>query len=505
MMRKNLRKSSIALAVAAAGVGVAGLSTQAIAVQLADDGLGEVLLYPYFNTKNSMKTFVHVINTSDKAVAFKIRIHDAKNSRECRDFNVVLSPEDVWTSSIEEGADGQPRIWTADKSCTSPQLPFTDRGGRYVNFTAADFDGRTVNGQDSADVSIDRCREGYVEIIEMGASTGGTYFDAAKHIDGVPADCATIAADFNDNAKVSGPISAEFNEPENVLKGNYSLIRAEVGQGFGGTPTTLANFFSPGSGTFGIDGVSTQYLVRTAGDNEPNLSNVNPPVSIVDDVSTGSGVFIDGWTRSVDAVSAILMRKSVINEWSTNAAFGVNTDWIVTFPTKSFYADPSTPGVTAGSALPPFAETFNQQNDARACIDVEVASWNREEKTEIFQQGFSPVEVRQGNQLCFESNVITFNRGSSKASVLNSQFTQNVENGTLGNNGWVRLGLTKSLSALTGLTAAQSNTPSQTPRTYQGLPVIGFTVFNRRLEQASINFGTLFDHAYERMTLESGN
>ena len=487
MMKKNLRKSSIALAVAAAGVGVVGLSTQALAVQIGTDGLGEALIYPYYTTNNGYLTLVDVINTSNKAVAFKIRLRDAKNSRDCRDFNVVLSPHDVWVASIEQGEDGLPRIWTPDNSCTSPTLPNTARNGRYVNLTNADYSGTR---SDSNDNSIDRCREGYVEIIEMGTSPSGTYFSDALHNASGVAPCSLIPADFNNGATIAGPVKAEFSEPENVLKGNFSLIRTQTGQGFGGVPTTLANFYSP---NLGVDGASANDLISTAGGLAPSLGDSAPKESFIPDVQTGAGILFDTWTNAnsgADPVSAVLQRSSVINEWTTNPGFGSNTDWVVTFPTKRFYVDPD----LVGGVAPPFTETFNARNTAESCVEIGLRSWNREELTEVQQNGFSPFVPGQANELCLEANVITFNRENGEG-VLNSRYSQNINNAAaLGLFGWTRLDLAQSANAQIGLTST-----GPTVTTYRGLPVTGFAVVNRTTNAQSTNYGTLFDHAYERL------
>jgi hypothetical protein len=487
MMRKNLRKSSIALAVAAAGVGVVGLSTQAVAVQIGTDGLGEALIYPYYTTNNGYRTLIDVINTSDKTVAFKVRMRDAKNSRDCRDFNVVLSPHDVWVASIEEGADGFPRIWTPDNSCTSPALTQTDRNGRFVNFTNADYSGAR---SDSSDSSIDRCREGYVEIIEMGvAPAGGTYANDALHdlTTGAP-PCLLIPNDFNNGGTISGPVKAEFTEPENVLKGNFSLIRTQTGQGFSGVPATLANFYSP----LLTDGLSGNDLLSTAGGLAPSLGDSLPKESFIPDVKTGAGILFDTWTNAnsgADPVSAVLMRSSVINEWSTNPGFGSNTDWTVTFPTKRFYVDP----ILAAVAAAPFTSLFNQAADAKSCTEITIQSWNREEKAETVTNGFSPFVPGQANELCFEANVVTFNRQNGEG-VLESNYAQNIDTSNLGLFGWTRLDMTASAAAKVGLTSTNPGT------TYQGLPVTGFAVINRSTNAQSTNYGGLFDHAYERLT-----
>ncbi len=58
----------------------------------------------------------------------KIRWREALNSREVRDFNVILSPNDVWTGVVTSTVDGA-LVRTFDKSCTSPQLPISTVAG----------------------------------------------------------------------------------------------------------------------------------------------------------------------------------------------------------------------------------------------------------------------------------------------------------------------------------------------------------------------------------------
>lgn len=523
-MKNNFRKRSLALALAAAGVGTIGMMTNAVAVQLADDGLGEVLIGPYFTTNGGYKTLFHVTNTSDKAVAYKIRLRDTKNSRDCRDFNVILSPRDMWTASIELGlSDGTdptsalvPRIWTNDNSCTSPTLPLSDRGGRSIALTSLDYDGGTDAANDgavNADDVIDRCREGYIEIIEMGTSDSegvvDSYFEAALHdtITGIPADCGKIATDFNSTAKILSDVSPEFDEPENVLKGAYTLVSTTTGQGFGGDAVTLANFFSPAA--TGIDGASPNDLIFAAGDLLPNLSQSQPKTSVITNVNNViPGVLIDNWdptlNKGADPVSAVLMRANVINEWSTNPGFGSNTDWAVTFPTKSFYVDVAANDDLIAQALanPPFTNLFNENNSignqerrtANSCDEVGITSWDREEKTVVIEKGFSP-KPRDGEagKLCFEANVITFNAGN----VLKSNFSNNVDTKTaLGKFGWTELNLTESNASKVGLTSLPSSLGGS--KTYQGLPVVGFAVLNRSTGKTSTNYGALFDHAYTR-------
>ena len=89
---KNTRKKVVTLAVASALGGVAMMSAPAHAMNVAQDGKGEVLLFPYYTVKNGFDTIFSVVNTSDRTTLFKIRFREAKNSREVRDFTVPLSP-----------------------------------------------------------------------------------------------------------------------------------------------------------------------------------------------------------------------------------------------------------------------------------------------------------------------------------------------------------------------------------------------------------------------------
>jgi len=61
------------------------------------------------------------------------------------------------------------------------------------------------------------------------------------------------------------------------------------------------------------------------------------------------GVAPHGSIRGIDAVSLTIQRSAVINEWASVPAsadgIGVQTDWIINFPTKTFYVDQD-PGVS---------------------------------------------------------------------------------------------------------------------------------------------------------------
>ena len=90
---------------ALAGVSALGVTGAAQAVNLNPDGLGQVLIYPYYTTRadaggNAYSSLLSVVNTTSSAKAVKVRFLEGKNSREVLDFNLFLSKHDVWTAAI---------------------------------------------------------------------------------------------------------------------------------------------------------------------------------------------------------------------------------------------------------------------------------------------------------------------------------------------------------------------------------------------------------------------
>ena len=143
-----MKKSILALSAAAAlgGLGFAGSAhavaffgqaaanpaafPAATAIQLAPGNIGHFLYTPYYSVQGNMNTLLNITNTdmvNGKAV--KVRFRGAANSDDVLDFTVFLSPGDVWTASLTQGADGRAQITSPDSSCTLP--PQTDWPGHF--------------------------------------------------------------------------------------------------------------------------------------------------------------------------------------------------------------------------------------------------------------------------------------------------------------------------------------------------------------------------------------
>ncbi len=121
-----MKRNSLTTAVVAGIAGVAGFAGLANAVDLNPDGLGQVLIYPYYTVNKSQDSLFTVVNTTGIGKAVKVRFLEGYNSREVLDFNLFLSPHDVWTARVSQTADaadgGGGAVFTTDKSCTSPTI-----------------------------------------------------------------------------------------------------------------------------------------------------------------------------------------------------------------------------------------------------------------------------------------------------------------------------------------------------------------------------------------------
>ena len=458
------------LCAALAGIGALGAAGAAQAVNLNPDGLGQVLLYPYYTTRtdasgNAYNSLLTVVNTTASAKAVKVRFLEGKNSREVLDFNLYLSAKDVWTAAIIPDTTGGAKLITTDNSCTIPAIP--SGGKAFVNFAYS---------ADGAGTSLDRTQEGYVEIIEMAS-----YNDASKttanvtHVASVPPGCA----------KQTDALGlSEAQAPSGGLFGGMTLINVNSGTDY--TEDAVA-----------LDQYSTLQLYTGAGAITPDLTQANPPVSVV---VANNNVYQSTWGAGPDAVSAVLMHDQVMNEYVLDAATHSGTDWVVTMPTKRFY-------VGNGTGTPPilFQRNFNKTDGA--CDDVSLAIYDREENTTSTPLDFSPPPPTQTNSVCWEANVITFNNSN----VLGSKNVANIP--TTFEHGWLDLGLfdsnNPSVHTLFGNTttiAPLGGAPvTAGDQTYFGLPVIGFAVesfTNGAILVNGVNtlsnYGGNFIHKYTR-------
>ena len=480
------------------GLGAAAGTAQA--VYQDPSGNGQVLLYPYYTVQqsggNSYNTYLSVVNTTTRGKALKVRFREGKNSREVLDFNLFLSPNDVWVGVILPGDTSTTsggRLITPDTSCTNPAIPATGIDFRNYAYVGAQ--------SDSAGAGVDRTREGYLEILEM-ATVNGAALAAITHTSaGVPANCAVVQV----NNLATTAAAGTFTAPTGGLNGTYTLINVQNGADMGGNAYAFSNFrATPG--------------YTDIGDETFNLSSGDPVSVVVATQPTGTTAYLATFTNPVDAVSATMMHSSVINEYALDTATRSNTDWVMTFPTKRFY-------VTSTAATTPFTNKFTANG---ACELIGFTVFNREEAGAALQLGdFSPSLPGISDALCWESTVVSFRNGvahttasGTASGVLGSMNAQPVNVRAGFQNGWAQLTFTGANATGVGITSnagaglsnainVNTGVASTAAQNYRGLPVVGFmvrTLFNGTLTCTGVSggaaaacqgsYGSLFDHKY---------
>lgn len=513
MMNSKMKKLALAMGVALGGMGVMS-STQAM--NLATDGLGQVLIFPYYTVNGGWTTLFNVTNTSGNVVAAKVRFHESYNSRDVLDLNVILSPYDVWNMWVADTGDG-PAIFTEDKSCTVGQIP---AGGQpfddgFNTFGRAAYTGAAADG---GPITFQRMNEGYVEVIMMGTATlapagtpdqqalpRGAVHSAGPN--GTPPGCAALRTAFYSTTTGYASLVAQFpGYVGNPLKGSYNLVNGDMGLTAAGSPTTIANFRTAPIMTQML-GVSDASLIAGGGYpisfHEPSLNSGTTRATITNaaDAPLLGPFFLGAPIPGVTQVTYLLTRQQVINQWSriTNSSnnWTTESDWVVTFPSKAFYVDnqptneysarfagrvPAVPSVLISGAPAPFGEFFDDSTAApplfkgKSCKASPIQIRDREEY--LFPGAtFSPGTTQQ---LCYEANTMTFNGSNILDSATSSSVTFNP---TFGDSGWMSLNLGNAPTLF-----ATPNLP--------GLPVIGFSITRRDTGNGVLNEAFLVDHAY---------
>ena len=541
MMNRKMKQLALAVGVALGGL---SLVPSAQAVSVAKNNLGQALIFPYYTVRGGWTTLFGVTNTSNQVVAVKVRFREAYNSRDVFDFNIILSPYDLWTAWVTDSPNG-PVIRTEDTSCTVGNIVGT--GATGVTFPApVSYVGSAADG---GPTTVDRMREGYVEMIMMGAAPGtpaAVYPLAAGAIHGAatgtPPGCATLVSAFQNpaalgnygacptgtsaNAGVSNTLRGEFCNyatytpsvgaaplPLQPLKGTYALVNGAKGFNAVGLPVALQNFRNTGAMTLQVDSVGPVPFNNSW--HEPSLNSATSPgfQNLPDIGAQDNSTTITGGLGAT-AVSVALAHTNVINEWSrrSNPAAGwvTATDWVLTFPTKNFFVDNdagnryagrnnvscpgptgrcnATPVGTAAVAVP-FTQMFVDTSATTpvrrgsSCDAITLTLRDREERASTglgFSPGASP-------QLCYETNVLTFNQGL----ILNSPIAASVNYSDPFLFGWMNVGLNS-------IPAGASNF---------GLPVVGFAITSRDdSATALLSEAALYDHSYvSPSTMTIGN
>lgn len=390
-----MKRNTLALGVAAA-LGLVGaaqaqnIQAAAPAAPLATEfdfnpqGVGHVLIAPYYTAAGGNFTNINIVNTdSVNGKLVKVRFRSAANSDDVFDFQLFMSPSDMWTAAVaEDPATGLATLITQDKSCT---LPAGVKGGA-ANLFVTD----RINAVGLADGDLQAwTREGYVEFLNMADIPGptspysadtynkdtdgngkpGALFRTVKHVSGVaPCDyegvlnIANYGAEFADIA-AAGAKGLFF--PSGKLFGNSTIVNGAQTQVFSSelaaivaTSDTKKNTSGYGNFSFfpqlnaaptsSVDHLTSDPLLRTTNVQHAGGDNWNGVVQPL--VAPRAFDFPDLSTPYVGAVGtpaapitsaaklmASIATASVSNEFYNNVAeYGGKTDWVFSMPLRRY-------------------------------------------------------------------------------------------------------------------------------------------------------------------------
>ena len=461
-------KRTLAIAIAAASGMTASTGE---AVMLNPRGTGQVLIYPYY-TVNHQQTLVSVVNTTEHGKALKIRFREAYDGRDVANFNVYLGPYDSWVGAVfdtSSNGTGAAAIATNDNSCTDPLFPLIAESGTLhalafsnANYTQGGYG--TQTGTDNGPYGLDRTREGFFEIIEMGevvdqAVGGHNTFEAITPVGGNPPGCAQVRNAWKNDGYWNAHPATDLLPPAGGLYGAASIVDVALGTLYAYDATA-------------IDGFSDVVQNTRVGDTKPNFST-----AITDSahdtatayVPIGNTVVKADYTAStagVDAVSAVLMADAISNEFDIESALGAATDWLVTFPTKQFYVDPAFVGVNALDVVRPFNIVF----DEFSCHGVDPELVDRDGHAAGSVVEAPPVNA--GNYICYETSVIPLNGDYIESKALGSRISDFRYLSYTGVPSQAGHG------ALRFVDTEQQLRPATSGAVFNGLPAIGFAAIN---------------------------
>lgn len=456
------RARALALAVWSAAFPAWGVSVD-------PQGVGQVLLYPYYTARASVSgnpytTLFTVSNTTTDTKVVRVRFRESRNGREVGSINVYLGPHDSWTGAVlaETDSAGIVTIVTYDESCTEPA---SVKVSHRLPFTNVRYSGSNADGEDA---SLARALEGYFEVFELGVVKDATVTASLDPYANPVANCPAALAVTLDNATKVG-------RPSGGLAGWANIVNVGDGTLYSYDATALVDF-------------SAVPLWSPASSATPTLADVNPKVSRVFD---GAGAHDATWdvakgASPVDPVSAVLMASQLLSWYVLDPATSSSTEWIVTMPTKPFHVD----AAIAPGAAPslPFESAFGPGgspdyfgdfpiDDCSVGFDRTIP-FDREGRSEGQVCTLPPPPSRA--VLPWTANVIRFQPSDLFGSMTSSRYA------TPWPNGWAKLAPFQ----YENRQVHQLVSTDATPVRFFGLPMIGFAAndyVNRTLSLSGVN------------------
>lgn len=446
------KPNALALAVA-----TTVLASSVASAEQSLSSTGQVLLYPFYTTENNANTYMHVVNNTDDQKAVKVRFMEGQGSSVVLEFNVYLGPRDIFPVALATNDFGGTSVLTTDSTCTVPRLgtsnpPYDgtqEPMASGATLRSQPFVPYLFEGEESGDIS--RTLMGHAEVIDMGV--------VSETIN--VADCDSLL-DLWSSGDWASNTATNVTSPTGGLSGSTLFI----------VPDLAYSLSVPVTAISGWAKANTNYH-KSPGVLSPNLNDGVPKASV-------NGVTVDYTSKtngSVLATSALLAADSINNEVQTEDTIAAETDWVVTFPTKSYFTNGT-------SASAPFTTVYDgTEANGDSCEPMTLIRRDRESNSSNGTGSFVPNGSGVEDTVCGAVNVLSFNSKSALITNTNKPIAYSFQAGS-----------------------ATLNTSQKLPKDdnnveITGLPILGFA--GTRIVNGPMSYGYSVEH--KTMTVTSGS
>ena len=446
------KPKTLALAVA-----TTALASSVASAEQSLSSTGQVLLYPMYSTQNEANTYMHVVNNTADQKAVKMRFMEGINSAVVLEFNVYLGPYDVFPVALAPNDFGGTSVITNDATCTVPALGTSNSP---YDGTQTELDSGAVlrsqpfvpyqfENDESGDIS--RTLIGHAEVIEMGV--------VSDTVD--VADCKVVSDLWSSGAWASNT-ATDVTSPSGGLSGSSLFIVPSLAYSMNVPVTAVDGWAKAGTNYHKSPGTIKPTL-------EDGVSTARVNDLVLDYTSQTNG--------SVLATSALLASKTVFNEVQTEDVIAAETDWVVTFPTKHYFTNGTTPSA-------PFTAVYDStEADSTACEEMSLTRRDRASNSSNGTGTFVPNSEGVEDKVCSAVNVLSFNGLSALISSTTKPISYSFQAGSA------------------TLTTEQELPADDNGVTVQGLPVVGFAA--TRIVNGPMSYGYSVEH--KTMTVTSGS
>lgn len=479
-----MKKKILAMSIAA-GMSVFAGSASA-GMEINANGVGYINILPYYSAQGDNVSMFSVTNTSTTTYKLaKVRFRGAEFSDDVFDFQLFLSPQDVYTFYVaRDAATGQAKFYTDDNSCTLPAR---------ATLNGAPLSTQRLVG--TADQKLAGTREGYVEIISMADVSDATVQATIKHsghngmtltnaLSKPVCDAAILGSQTNAidlTTKLAAPTGGLMSwgiVADLAQTKAFTFTATAISPNAPDIPTKplywrqadLQSDVYAGGGAVLSNATVTTYSADKALALIPPYEFDLPDLSTPYNAATGS---LTSPALQLAAVSNLFADKStVVTEYVTDDGIAASTDVVLSQPTRRFYytftgSTALNPAVTGAGGI--YANTdFLSARGGLTTVNTPAAFGREEQVFNIAAPGGIVISPNVGAPdnpfyLRGEVSVVTINQGqTTKSESLGAQLT-NVDylfSNFAPADGWAKLDV-RNKNAANAV-----------------LPVIGFTAIN---------------------------